>query len=191
MNLVIEIKNGKPVNHPIAEENLKVLIPDLDIDNLPEGYARFVRKPLPDLDIFQIIDNVNYVIDPVLSDEMNTTVWTDEYEVRDLIEEEILELVNNEIKLKNEKMEMDANAPYSAPQDGNLYVWSRRLNKWIVKPENFDQTVTKFAEELSKLGLAGLSPSELENIDADKKLKLEQIVDELNKYPGFEDFEIT
>lgn len=189
MNLVIKIENGEPVNHPILEENLRTLIPDLDIDNLPEGYARFVRKPYPELDNLKMVERTNYVIDPVLSTQINK-VWTDEYIIRDLTEEEMLELVDNETKLRNEKMAKDSNAPYPAPEDGNLYVWSSRLNQWIIKPDNFDEVVSAFAEKLAKLDLLSLKPEDLENIDEDKKQQLQQLVDEINTIEGFQGFGI-
>jgi hypothetical protein len=62
------------------------------------------------------------------------------------------------------------------------------LNRWIIKPDNFDEVVNRFASELAELGLLGLTPQELENIDADKKARLQQIVDEINTIEGFEGF---
>jgi hypothetical protein len=188
MNLVIQIKDGKTVEHPIAEENLRVLIPDLDINNPPPGYARFVRKPYPELSSYQSVESVNYVLDPVLSKELKTPVWTDEYVIRDLTEEEMIDMAAEEVRLQNEKMQLDMKAPVPPPDDGNLYVWSSGLNRWIIKPDNFDEVVNRFASELAELGLLGLTPQELENIDADKKARLQQIVDEINTIEGFEGF---
>lgn len=41
MDLYIEIRDGQPVNHPYAGENLREC--GIDTDHLPAGYAPFVR----------------------------------------------------------------------------------------------------------------------------------------------------
>lgn len=188
MNLVIEIKDGKTVNHPIAEENLRILIPDLDINNPPPGFARFVRKPYPEVSPQQKLESIEYVLNPDLTEELKTPVWTDKYNIRDLTEEELIDMAAEEVRAQNEKMQLDMGAPYPPPDDGNLYVWSSGLNQWIVKPDNFDEVVNRFASELAELDLLGLTPAELENIDEDKKARLQQIVDEINTIEGFEGF---
>lgn len=193
MNLLIKVKNEKTVDHPIAEDNLKVIIPDLDINNPPAGYARFVRKPYPDLSTNQRIESIDYVLDSVLSEELKTPVWTDKYNiedlpVEDLTEEDLINIAAESVAAQNEKMRIDTNAAFPAPNDGNLYVWSSGLNKWVIKPDNFDEVVSRFAGELAALGLMGFSPDQLENIDDDKKARLQQIVDEINTIEGFEGF---
>ena len=43
MKLFIQIKDGTPVNHPIAEENFYQAFPHIDINNLPPEFAPFER----------------------------------------------------------------------------------------------------------------------------------------------------
>jgi len=48
MNLYIQISdNSNAVNHPVLEENLLHALPEIDINNLPQGWARFVRVAQP------------------------------------------------------------------------------------------------------------------------------------------------
>jgi len=48
MELYIRIKNGQPFEHPISGENLKQAFPHVDTNNLPAGFAKFVRvAPTP------------------------------------------------------------------------------------------------------------------------------------------------
>lgn len=180
MNLLIKIENDKPVNNPIAEENLRYFIPDLDVNNPPEGYARFIRKPYPDLSPIETLESTEYVIDDELTQQYGTTVWTDKYNVREMTVEEIAEMLQEEIRASNEKMKETMNAPYSAPDDGYLYIWSKSSNAWVLMPENFNEIVTEYTQKLNELGLSNLSPDQLESLDDDKKQQLQQIVNKIN-----------
>lgn len=184
MNLIIKIEDGKPVNHPIAEDNLKVLIPDLDVNHPPEGFAKFVRKPWPDLYGHQIVESVEYIIDPELSKLFVTTVWTDQYHVRELTQEEIVAQAQAQVQAINNQTQQDLNAPYPAPNDGNLYIWINSLNTWLIKPPNFDRVMEKFKNKLIELGLSNMPPESLDFIDEDKKQELQPILDELQNITG-------
>lgn len=188
-NLFIQIKNDIAFEHPITEENLRYFYPDLDIDNPPEGYAKFIRKSCPELSPIQILESTEYVIDPDFWPS-NIPVYTDKYNIRELTEEELIELANEFTQVSNEKMQKDSNAPYPAPEDGNLYVWSSQLNEWISKPDNFDEVVSKFTEELTKLGLIDLTPDELQKVDSEKLKILQKIIDEINTNEGIENLNV-
>lgn len=61
MNLYIQIREGQPYQHPILEDNLVQAFPGIDLNNLPPGFARFVRvaQPSPDampVGHFQVAD---------------------------------------------------------------------------------------------------------------------------------------
>jgi len=180
MNLLIEINNGKTINHPIAEENLRYFYPDLDINNPPEGYAKFVRKDCPELTPLEKLESTEYVLDDVLTQESGTTVWTDKYNVREMSVEEIAEMLQEEIRTSNEKMKEGMGAPYSAPDDGYLYIWSVSSNTWVLMPENFNEVVAEFTQKMNEMNLSGLSPEELETLDDNSKQQLQQIVNKIN-----------
>jgi hypothetical protein len=50
MNLYIQVREGQPWQHPILEDNLVQAFPGIDLNNLPPGFARFLRivQPSPD-----------------------------------------------------------------------------------------------------------------------------------------------
>jgi hypothetical protein len=50
MNLYIRIRDGKPFEHPILEDNFRQAYPDIDLHNLPAEFARFQRVPRPAAD---------------------------------------------------------------------------------------------------------------------------------------------
>jgi hypothetical protein len=48
MNLYIRLtSDGSAFEHPILEDNLLQALPGFDVNNLPPGFARFVRVPQP------------------------------------------------------------------------------------------------------------------------------------------------
>jgi len=48
MNLYIQIKDNQTINHPIFEDNFIQAFPDIDINNLPNEFAKFRRIPVED-----------------------------------------------------------------------------------------------------------------------------------------------
>jgi len=43
MNLYIKIQDGQILDHPILEDNLMMIWPDIDLNNLPREYVKFIR----------------------------------------------------------------------------------------------------------------------------------------------------
>ncbi|KPL28548.1 MAG: hypothetical protein AMJ72_02720 [Acidithiobacillales bacterium SM1_46] len=80
MELYIQIRDGQPFEHPIMGENFRQAFPDVDTENLPEGFARFVRHaPNVSPDTYQVLVE-NYV--------WNGNVVEDSWSVRDMTQEE-------------------------------------------------------------------------------------------------------
>lgn len=65
-------ENSNAVDHPIMGSNFCLAFPDIDIDNLPSNFVRFVRVPRPQVSVYDIAN-----IDPVygLVDGVFTDVW--------------------------------------------------------------------------------------------------------------------
>ena len=87
MNLYIRIKDGKPFEHPIVEENFKQAFPDVDLNNLPPQFARFVRVAPPVLGMYQKNQTVSY--------ELVDGVYTDVFSCEQMTDEEIFALNKN------------------------------------------------------------------------------------------------
>lgn len=71
MELFIKIVDGQPFEHPIFLDNFLQAFPDVDINNLPPEFARFVRKPKPEHGRFEKT-SVSYGWDG----DVVTDVWT-------------------------------------------------------------------------------------------------------------------
>lgn len=79
MNLFIKLKNGKPFEHPITEENFVLAFPDVDLTNLPEWVAPFERVVKPEIGIFEVDEGVTYeFINGVVKDVWHIRTMTNE-----------------------------------------------------------------------------------------------------------------
>jgi hypothetical protein len=79
MNLYIRLQNGEPFEHPILEDNFVLAFPDVDTNNLPLEFARFVRIPPPDLGVYEKNQTVSYgLVDGVWTDVFSCEQMTSE-----------------------------------------------------------------------------------------------------------------
>lgn len=78
--LYIRVQNGQPVDHPVTGWNLRMIFPDANENNIPKGFERFTRLPLPDLEPYQVLEGVVY--------EKSNYGWHDRYIIRDMTDEE-------------------------------------------------------------------------------------------------------
>ena len=125
MNLYIQIKDGKPYQHPVAEYNLQQIYPSASYDNIPEGFAKFVRieKPRPGVD--------EVVVGPKYEWCEEGVCFKDVWIVRPMTENEKLARIRkvwiddggHESWIANpETYEMEA--PIVKPDDGQEYEWN-------------------------------------------------------------------
>ena len=133
MNLYIRIVNGKPVEHPIIEENFIQAFPDEDINNLSANFAKFTRVPQPPTGVYEEYMGVEYVADE--------NGYTDNHIFRPFTPEEIA-AKQQQMKdawvaeegpaswiLNEETCTFEAPIPY--PTDGKKYVWDEPTGSWI------------------------------------------------------------
>lgn len=141
MKLYIQIKNGKPFEHPILEENFVSAFPNIDTNDLPPQFARFERVQKPVLTPYQIFISENS------SYELDGDVWKDVWHVRDMTTEEKITL-QQKIKTDWEKMPDVQNfsawafdeatcsylPPTPRPNDDKFYFWQGTTNSWAEYP---------------------------------------------------------
>ena len=79
MKLFIQIKDGKPVEHPIFLDNFQQAFPAIDINNLPPEFANFERIPVPKLGEYEVYEGVTYEwLDGVVKDFHYVRPMTDD-----------------------------------------------------------------------------------------------------------------
>lgn len=133
MNLYIRLKNGQPFEHPITEQTFTQAFPDVDLNNLPEWVAKFVRVEQPDIRVYEIYEGVSY--------QWVGDVVTDVHTVRQMTADEKL-AKQNEVKANwaaslnwaswtfNEDL-CGYEPPTPRPNDGKVYRWDEPTVSWV------------------------------------------------------------
>jgi hypothetical protein len=132
MELFIQIRNGQPFEHPILGDNFRQAFPNIDPDNLPDSFARFVRVEPPSLGVYEIYPGVTY--------EWQDGSVTDVHHVRAMTAEEIT-AKQDDVKASwaetgFSSWVFDENicafkAPTTYPDDGKIYFWDEATISWI------------------------------------------------------------
>jgi hypothetical protein len=133
MRFFIRIKDGKPFDHPIIEENFLMAFPNINPNNLPSEFAIFERIPTPSIGIYEVYEGLSY--------EWFGEVVKDYHRVRPMTEAERKETQN---KIKNNWEENNGfpswnfdeetgsfQPPTPYPLDGKRYVWNEDLLSWV------------------------------------------------------------
>jgi hypothetical protein len=131
MRCFIQIRDGNPFEHPIIETNFRQAFPHIDVNNLPEEFAEFIRHPQPEIDPYEIYQGVNYKwIDGKVQDV---------HIVREMIESERQDKINF-VKSQwevggfkswifNEEL-CTFEPPFPAPDNNHIYVWDETIVNW-------------------------------------------------------------
>jgi len=133
MELFIRIVDGQPFEHPIFGDNFRQAFPDVDTNNLPPEFSRFIRVSPPILGVYKKNQTVSY--------QFIDGAYTDVFAFEQMTTEEIL------AKQQFEKNEWIANngfaswifneticsfeAPTSMPNDGKNYFWNEEQLAWV------------------------------------------------------------
>lgn len=133
MKLYIKLLNEKPVDHPITAENMETAHPHIDLNNLPEGWANFVRVEQPKLDVYETAECVYEWDGDVVKD-----VWYI-HEMSDVEKSQKQERVKKswaEDKGSFDNWVFDEETcthkpPVPYPDDGEAYKWIQEAEMWV------------------------------------------------------------
>jgi hypothetical protein len=132
MELYIQIVNGQPFQHPIMGDNFRQAFPDVDVNNLPSKFAKFVRVELSTLGVYDLHVGSTY--------EWQGGVVTDAHQVRAMTAEEIT-AKQNTVKadwaqngfaswvFNETTCTFEPPIPY--PTDSKLYRWNESTTSWM------------------------------------------------------------
>ena len=132
MELFIRIKDGQPFEHPILGDNFRQAFPNVDTNNLPAEFARFVRVAPPAIGVYQKNQTVSY--------QMVNGAYTDVFSVEQMTAEEI---AAKQQALKDAWAEngfaswvfnesnCSFEAPTPRPTDGKFYQWDEPTTSWV------------------------------------------------------------
>lgn len=132
MELFIRIKDGQPFKHPIMENNFRQAFPNVDTNNLPPEFARFVRVAPPAVGVYENYTDVTY--------ELVNGVYTDVHHVVAMTAEEIAAkqqtvkdawAVNGFASWTFNEATCSFKAPTLMPTDGKIYRWDEPTTLWV------------------------------------------------------------
>lgn len=140
MELYIRVKDGKPFEHPIFGDNFRQAFPDVDTNNLPPEFARFVRVAPPSIGVFEVYVECVY--------ELVDGVYTDVHKVRPMTNEEKAAVYQQVIDawalLPNafnftawvlDEATLRMVPPIPRPvEEGKIFRWSGADNNWKEAP---------------------------------------------------------
>lgn len=145
MELIIELIDGRPINHPIAMDNFVQAFPHIDVNNLPENYARFERVIRPLVGVYEKVDPE----EP--SYEFVAGIWKDVWRVRRMTANEI---TAKQTFIKNLWLNSPNYSEYTAwvfnettceyeppiprPIDNKEYFWQGTTSSWVEVPQRPD-----------------------------------------------------
>ena len=148
MELFIQIRNGQPFEHPIFGDNFRQAFPNVDTENLPPEFARFVRINPPTIGIFDVCEVGAY--------ELVDGAYTDVYTVRAMTDEEkVAKIAEAKARLPDNwtlNEETLQPSPPPKPTTGGPWQFDRVANIWKeapVRPEGeyrFDYVAWQWVE---------------------------------------------
>lgn len=134
MQLVIKVENNQPIGHPIMFSNFLMIYPGVNYDNLPAGYVKFNRVPMPAVGLFEHLNPApTYVLENgVASDAWEVTPYT-ESERQAKIEEVIQQKPYPSWTFIEDELRFEPPTPY--PTDDKLYDWDEETTSWVERTE--------------------------------------------------------
>jgi hypothetical protein len=132
MELFIQIQNGQPIEHPIFGDNFRQAFPNIDANNLPESFARFVRVEAPVAGAYEVYEGVTY--------EWQDGLVTDVHHVRAMTSEEVT-AKQDAVKASwatdgyaswvFDEVSCVFKPPSPYPADGKPYRWDEPTVSWV------------------------------------------------------------
>jgi hypothetical protein len=131
MELFIQIRNGQPFEHPIFADNFRQAFPNIDTNNLPAEFARFVRVEAPAVGVYEKNQTVSY--------QLVNGVYTDVFSVEQMTAEEIAAkqqavkdawASNGFASWVFDEAICAFNAPTPYPTDVKIYQWDEPTVSW-------------------------------------------------------------
>jgi len=131
--LYIQIVDGQPHEHPIIASNFREAFPDVDTENLPPEFAKFVRVQQPTIGYFEVLEPVTYQwVDNVVKDVWTVRPMTDQ-EIKDVIAFCKANAINKYDSWVWSDQDLAYVAPVNKPDDGKNYVWNESSLNWILE----------------------------------------------------------
>jgi hypothetical protein len=132
MSLYIQLQNGEPVNHPIMEENLRQAFPEMDLNNLPETFARFERVAGPGVGVYEVSEGATYEwVDGIVKDVYHIRAMTAEERTAKQDQVKTAWQQNGFASWIFDEDQCRFLPPLAYPEDGHQYYWDEPTVNWV------------------------------------------------------------
>lgn len=132
MELYIKILNNRPVDHPITKENMESAFPEVDLNNLPVNWAKFVRVERPKVGPYEVTECVYEWDGDVIKDTWY--IYPMSPEEKAAKQERVKQSWVEDGGFSNWVFDEETcthKPPVPMPQDGNPYIWVQQANMWV------------------------------------------------------------
>lgn len=138
MELYIRLdENGNPVEHPIFGDNFRQAFPNIDTNNLPSNFAKFIRIQQPLLGVYEKNQAVEYIKgeDGIVRDVWSVDVMTPQeiQDKQDAVKADFAQNVGYASWNFNEAT-CSFDPPVAYPNDDKMYVWDEANVQWFEMP---------------------------------------------------------
>jgi hypothetical protein len=139
LELYIQIRDGQPHEHPIFADNFRAAFPDVDTENLPDTFAKFIRVEAPVPDTYEVYESVTYQwVDGVVKDVHSVRAMTDEERAAKDVElvERATQAANTLHQIRMERCQITADETEDASQK---QLWLECLTAhetWVLESVN-------------------------------------------------------
>jgi len=140
MNLIIQIKDGNPFEHPIILSNFISAFPNVNIDELPPEFAWFERVPMPEVSWHQEIIGLSYKwVGNIVKDVWEVREFTTEekFDKQNFVKSRFSEVFPNVKSWTFDEDRCGFVCPVAYPNDG-LYFWDENTLEWVNMPNARD-----------------------------------------------------
>lgn len=110
MKLFIQIRDGKPYEHPILEDNFRMAFPDIDINNLPPEFANFERVECNiEVGIYEVAEVSYQFVGGIVKDVWSKRPMTDEEKIK--VDEELAIIARQNVDAAFRNTDVSGTAP--------------------------------------------------------------------------------
>lgn len=132
MDLFIRVVDGAPFEHPIFGDNFRDAFPNVDTNNLPPTFARFVRIERPVIGVYEVCDSCTYEWDgDIVTDVHHVRAMTTEEKTAKQDEAKAIWAENGYPSWVFNEETCSFVPPTPYPTDGNLYRWDEETTAWV------------------------------------------------------------
>jgi hypothetical protein len=132
MELFIQIHNGASFEHPILGDNFRQAFPEIDVNNLPPEFAKFIRVEPPQIGVYEIYEGVTYEkVGDFFTDVHHVRPMTNEEKInkQEVTKQEWVKTGYNSWFFNQETCSFDPPTPY--PNDNKIYTWDEPSLSWV------------------------------------------------------------